>query len=447
MPLGAWVPLGGMALECRSPTGDRYSTGSRPDPPSLATAVPAVPPPLPGDPLRAGAHVPLGWAGAPPDERHDDALRKDPHRVLLHGSHRPSTMAELQQEHRESHLGSHANKLAKYGGAPALSRFRGEDEEMRALAKVLRDSARVRSECANAAQGVASSFERDFKPSSNQRSAASFLVQKGASIAQRLQASCRSVEAAAAACMSVAQLGCVEREALITSLQAEITSREDELTRASARQREWLQRDHERRAMRTVVAEHTLLNELAGDEEATAHSTAALAEARARIAALEEEAAESAAERAEMARLRRQAAEHMAAIEGVRRALGEEKADLEKALLLEREARTKEAASARAASQQLTAERDRLAASVGELKRATETATKRQQRAEVDCASLRAQQSAATLQLESHGRDMAEVQSKLHAAEKQLQKLGVRRPVRRERVAVSDPSFSLQTLL
>lgn len=173
----------------------------------------------------------------------------------------------IRQEHRASHGGSRAALLVQRGQQP-LSHLDLADREMMTLSQVLHDAAQVRAEAQRATQTVAHDFERDFKPASSLRHAASLIVLKCTEIrytddprldpaaprraqvyptccvhaaldaytrahaclrfplcrthSSRLQASSRSVEASAAATLGASRVGAQERDATIRSLQSEV---------------------------------------------------------------------------------------------------------------------------------------------------------------------------------------------------------------------------------
>lgn len=81
----------------------------------------------------------------------------------------------IRQEHRSSHGGSRAALLVPRG-QPLL--IDAAEREMKTLSKVLQDAAQVRAEAQHATQMVARDFERDFKPASSLRHAASLIVLK-----------------------------------------------------------------------------------------------------------------------------------------------------------------------------------------------------------------------------------------------------------------------------
>jgi hypothetical protein len=83
----------------------------------------------------------------------------------------------IRQEHRASHGGSRASLLVRRGQQP-LSHSDVADREMMTLSKVLKDAAQVRAEAQHATRMVAHDFERDFKPASSLRHAASLIVLK-----------------------------------------------------------------------------------------------------------------------------------------------------------------------------------------------------------------------------------------------------------------------------
>ena len=99
---------------------------------------------------------------------------------------------------------------------PALSRYRREDSEMRALHTALQDSARVRDDCQR-------SISTDYDA-----------TKKSRQVASKLQSMLRRLESVAAAAASVAQLGASERESIIHALRVEVAAEEENAERAAS---------------------------------------------------------------------------------------------------------------------------------------------------------------------------------------------------------------------
>lgn len=151
------------------------------------------------------------------------------------------SLQRLHREHREDHDGTRSRLLSKV--APPLSRFKGEDEEMVVLARVLQKAAKERMASRLAVESVAKDFERDFPLTDGKRYAVGQLVSRGAAIASRFDTMSRSLEAAAASSLSVSQQGAIEREATIQALQIELERGEVDLSEEVLHAREGLERD------------------------------------------------------------------------------------------------------------------------------------------------------------------------------------------------------------
>ena len=181
----------------------------------------------PGSPsARSGRSSAIGSTLGSPRVRHTNTL------AILNGTAAAGASKAMQMmrlEHRED-IGteSRAKMLSKV--APPLSRFRGEDEEMRTLSRILQRSARERSAAVLALESVERDFERDFPASGGQRFAVGQLVARSAQISAKLEATCRSLEAAAGASLATSQHGAIEREATIRALQHELECGEQEMT-------------------------------------------------------------------------------------------------------------------------------------------------------------------------------------------------------------------------
>ena len=139
------------------------------------------------------------------------------------------TMQAMRQEHREDHAKSRSRLLSKV--APPLSRFNGEDEEMRMLSRTLQRSAKERAATKLALEALDRDYDMEFPPTHGARYPVGQLVHRGAVLSNKLEATCRSLEAAAAASLAASQQGAIEREAFIRSLQAELECGEEEMMR------------------------------------------------------------------------------------------------------------------------------------------------------------------------------------------------------------------------
>jgi len=139
------------------------------------------------------------------------------------------TMQAMRQEHREDHAKSRSRLLSKV--APPLSRFNGEDEEMRMLSRTLQRSAKERAATKLALEAIDRDYDMEFPPTHGARYPVGQLVHRSAVLSNKLEATCRSLEAAAAASLAASQQGAIEREAFIRSLQAELERGEEEMMR------------------------------------------------------------------------------------------------------------------------------------------------------------------------------------------------------------------------
>ena len=142
-------------------------------------------------------------------------------------------MRQLRVEHEEDHDRDRSNVVAR--AVHPLSRFNEQDEEVRRLMGALQKAARARAASKLALEEINHDFDRNFMPGSGLRTAAEKLVIRSARVCANLEASSRSLEAAAVASVSMAQQGAYQREATIVSLQTEVRRGEAELAHAFSR--------------------------------------------------------------------------------------------------------------------------------------------------------------------------------------------------------------------